>query len=110
MKIKIKEPILDYEGKEIKQPPEDKTLTFFDVFINSLNSQMNGEPPLPAETKNKIYQISKKIYASDEPNFTPDQLLLIKERVGKAYAPMVYGKVCEIIDGVDDQPADPPAA
>lgn len=103
MKIKINASVLDYEGKEIMAPGKEgeKALTFFDVFINSLNGQTPNDAPLTAEKKNQIYQISKKIYSSSEPNFTPEQLTVIKERVGKSYAPMVYGKVCEVIDGTE---------
>lgn len=102
MKIKIHEVVTDYEGKAITMPPDDKALTYFDVFVNALNSQINAEL-IPAETKSKIYQLTKKLYSSNEPNLTTDQLTLIKERVGKGYAPMVYGKVCEVIDGTDEK-------
>src|SRR5690349_15651679 len=114
MKIKLQDPVTDYENKPIRVPDKEgkeETLTYFSVFINSLNSQAQGEH-LTAEMKNKIYQISKKIYMSNEPNFTPDQLVIIKDRVGKTYAPMVYGKIVEVIDGTDEakaetKPADP---
>lgn len=102
MRIKLKTPILDYEGKEI--PAKDdptQSITYFDVFLNALNMGPQGEILTP-EIKNKIYQISKKMYSSNEPHFTPEQLTIIKERVGKAYTPMVYGRVCDLIDGVED--------
>lgn len=107
MKINVKAAITDYEGKPVMIPGAEEgketELTYFDVFIQALNSQV-GQEVLTAELKNKIYQISKKIYGSNEPNFTPDQLVIIKERVGKAYNAMVYGKVCDLIDGTDDEP------
>lgn len=105
MKINLDAPVLDYEDKPITTPPDEegatKPLTFFDVFVNALNGIGPGEQ-LPAETKNKIYQITRKIYLNKEPNLTPDQLILIKERVGKAYAPVVVGRVIDLIDGTDD--------
>lgn len=108
MKIKLRDTITDYEGKPVTVPNEEtgtKTpLTYFDVFINSLNSQAPGEMPLTAEKKSQIYQISKKMYQSNEPNFTTNELSLIKERIGKTYAPMVYGKICDLFDGVEDGP------
>lgn len=104
MKINLKAGILDYEGKPIKiggdeVPEEEKEiLTYFDVFVNALNGILPGEP-VTGEIKNKIFQITKKIYANKEPNLTPDQCILIKERVGKAYAPVIVGRVNELIDG-----------
>lgn len=105
MRINLKQPVLDYEGKPITNPNPDtgkeEELTLFQVFVNALNGRIPNET-LTAEMKAKIYQISKKIYDSKEPNFTPDQLIIIKDRVGKSYAPVVYGKVLEIIDGTDE--------
>lgn len=116
MKIKLTDELTDYEGKPLTVPDDEntgakKSVTFFDVFINALNSQLQGEI-LTSEKKNQIYQISKKIYNSNEPNLTPEQLATIKERVGKIYAPLVYGKVCDRIDGVEEtkQEATAPAA
>lgn len=103
MKINISQPVLDYENKEIKTDEKGGVLTYFDVFINSINSNVQGETPLTAEKKNQIFQLSKKMYSHKDPNFTPEELTLIKERVSKAYAPLVYGRVVEIIDGTANE-------
>jgi hypothetical protein len=40
MKVNMKQPILDYEGKAIKDPgPEGRVQTFRDYAIQALNSQ-----------------------------------------------------------------------
>lgn len=101
MKINLKAPILDYENKPVQNKGAEEPLNFLNVFINALNSQLPSEV-LTAEVKNRIYQVSMKIYKSDEPNFTPEQLTLIKERVGKIYNPLVYGRVCDLIDGTGE--------
>lgn len=105
MRIKLKQPVLNYENKPLTAQNSSETMNFFDVFINALNGQLPNDI-LTAEVKNRIYQISKKIYKSDEPNFTTEELSLIKERVGKIYAPMIYGRVCDLIDGTGE-PTEP---
>lgn len=100
MKIKTKVEILNYESQKIIETENASPLTFFTVFVTSLNSVFNNEI-MPAEMKGKIYQITKKLYASNEPDFTPDQIAVLKERVGKCFSPMVYGRVCDLFDGVE---------
>ena len=104
MRINLKNPIRDYEGKPIVPAGEtaENPLTFFDVFAIALNTA-HKEEHLTAEMKNKMYQITTKIYKDKNPNFTPDQLLLIKDRVGLVYSPLIYGRVCAIIDGTEEQ-------
>lgn len=101
MTINLKAPILDYENKPMQDKGAEEPLNFLDVFINALNGQLPSEV-FTAEVKNRIYQVSMKIYKSDEPNFTTEQLTLIKERVGKIYNPLVYGRVCDLIDGTGE--------
>lgn len=98
MKLLIETVIKDYEGADLIEPEKEKPLTYREVIINSLNAQIGNEQ-IPAELKNRIYQVTKKIYAGKEPDFTPAQLQLIKERVGKAYSPLVYGRLLDFIDG-----------
>lgn len=103
MRIKLDEPIRDYKGQPIKvSETSEEHFTYFDVFVNALNNQITGEL-LTAEEKNKMYQITRKMYSDKNPNFTTDQLTLLKERVGKIYPPLVYGRVCDLVDGREDE-------
>lgn len=96
MKLDINQKIKNYEGKDIVDESK-KPLSLKTIFVTALNSQLKTEI-LTAENKSKIYQLSLKIYQSKEPDFTVDDLAFIKERVGKFYNPLVYGRVCDIID------------
>lgn len=112
MKINLKSIILDYEDKPLIEAGTNESLEYFDVFVKGLNANIHGEM-LTAEKKNEIYQITKKLYANPkEVKLTVEQLALIKERVGKAYNPIVYGRVCDLIDGtgskIDKEPAETP--
>lgn len=104
MRINTELNVLDYEGNPVLEKNSQEPITIKDVFLTSLNATLGNEM-IPAETKNRIYQISIKIYDKKEADFTPEQLTLIKERVGLIYSPMIYGYICEIIDGNGTPPA-----
>lgn len=95
MKVNLTQPIKNYDGKLIKD--EKDKLTLKKVLVVALNSQDKNEVITP-EQKSKIYQLSLKMYESKEPNFTVDDLSFIKERVGKFWSALVYGRVCDLID------------
>lgn len=95
MKINTTFPILDFKGEKIigedKQPVEAVT-----IIANAIVAE-NQEHPLTAEKKNQAFQIGIKLYTK-EPDFTVDQLALIKERVGFFFNPLIYGRICEILE------------
>ena len=108
MKITTNQVLKDYEGKDIIEESakgEKRTITIRDVFSVALNTQTKDEV-ITAEEKAKVFQISTKLYTGNEVDLTVDQLSLIKERVGKIYNPLVYGRVCELIDGQPTEVVD----
>lgn len=99
MKLDLKEPILNYDGKPYQPSGFDKPMTLKDVFQTALTGVINGEN-LTAEKKNAIYQLSMKLYRKKEINFTAEELTLLKERVNTIYVtPLICGQVADIIDG-----------
>src|SRR3990167_3100579 len=123
MKIKITNPILDYEGKPYRagatlvtesliegikgstkeellakiQPLLDEPLTYRAVFYQALNS-INKDEILTAQDKSKAYEITTKCFSSKEPDFTPSQVEFIIDRVEKVYIlPLIVGRVKEAL-------------
>lgn len=100
MKVKVTQPLLDYEKKEI--PTEDGTNLILRIaIVNALNYTDPAEPQL-AEEKAKIYAISTKVYSKSEVEFTVDELAFIKEKASKALTPLAYGRLLEVIDPTED--------
>jgi ABC-type phosphate transport system substrate-binding protein len=96
MKIKVEDKILDYEGKEVLK--DDKTaFTVRDAISIALNGQLRDEN-ITAEQKNKIFQISIKIWSNKEVDLTVDDRAFIKERAGKLLSALVYGRLSEILE------------
>jgi hypothetical protein len=96
MKINVETKILDYEGKKI--PKDEKTsLTIRDAISIALNSQLREEI-ITTEQKNKIFQISVKLWTKKEIDLTVDDRAFIKERAGKILTALLYGRLSEMLE------------
>lgn len=99
MKIRIDQPIMDWEGKVVPSGETDTTpFTFRAVIGNCLNFQ-NNDNPLTAQKKLQAFQIGVKLFSKklDEYDLTIDQVTFIKERIGIFYGPVIYGRFLELI-------------
>lgn len=97
MKIILNQPVLDWEGKEIKEGEDTSPLTLRALFNTAMSSVLKDEI-LTAEQKNKAHQIGLKLYSSDEPDFTADDRTFIKERAEKCLlSPLACGRVLEAL-------------
>lgn len=133
MKLNVKQPILDYEGNPLmvnKTNPdgspvydENKKMiqvaeTLRSYLVTALNNIVQGEnETFTVEQKAKVYALTTKIYKSKEVNLTVDDLAFIKDRVGKVYGALVYGRICDILEGnepdlpnLEDDEDDTPTA
>lgn len=96
MKIKVTEPLKDYEGNIITGPDE-QVFTIRNAMNQALNTLL-AEEVVTAEVKAKIYSISVKLWQNNEPDLTLDERVFIKERAGKISQPLVYGELCKILE------------
>lgn len=101
MKVNLLQLILDYEGKPVKDE-NGKEIELRAILSTALNSQLRDEI-LTAEDKNKIFQLSVKLWKDDEADFTVDDLAFMKERVGKIHTPLAFGRVAEIFEGKKEE-------
>ncbi len=96
MKVDVSGVIKNYEGKPLKE--SGNPLTWRTVFSAALNATAEREVRT-AEDKAKSFQISNKLFKDKEVKLTVDDMAFIKERVGKFFSPLVYGRTCELFDG-----------
>ena len=106
MKIDVTQILKDYGGKPVlagARGKKEKKLSFRDVVSTAINATPQPPAkPMTAEAKNKAYQISIKVWSKKRIDLTVDQRAFIKERVGDVYNPLVYGRVCDILEGKDE--------
>lgn len=75
-------------------------LTFRKVAVQALMASMKGDENLDGEKKLKMWQLASRIQGEDEPDIdTGPDVTLLKERIGKAYGPVVVGPAFLILNG-----------
>ena len=118
MKIDIRQAIVDYEGKPITETQSDPensdksvqvTKPLREYFSTALNSFVSSETLTP-EDKSKAYEISTKLFASNEPNLTSEQITFLKDRILKVFiSPLVCGRLIDILEQNDEREKPLPA-
>jgi DNA helicase TIP49 (TBP-interacting protein) len=106
MKVKIHEVIKNYKGKPYGFIEDGKRVEM--TVRDALNEAINGyevvgdrQVPLTSEEKGRIYQLSTKLWsATQEVDFTPEEIVFIKERAGKVVNvdPLVNGRIGELFE------------
>jgi hypothetical protein len=88
--------ILDVQGNPIVTA--GKPMTVREAIGNALHAALQGEQP-NGDEKYKRFQLSLKIETSDgKPDLTTEDLSRIKDVVGKAFGPLVVGRVFDLLD------------
>ena len=101
MRLNVMQTLKDYKGEPILNSKDELT-TLREVIYVACNTFATDEKGMTAEEKSKLFQITTKVYEKNEVSFTVDQLAKIKDRVGKICPPLIYGRICEILDKEDD--------
>jgi hypothetical protein len=103
MKIKVTEKITDYENKPVQnidqQGNPTGTLTWRQVIFTALNA-MESDPnkQMPEEDKMKAYQITKKAFDSEEPDFNIEEAAFILKNIKRVYSPLICGRAEEVFE------------
>jgi hypothetical protein len=92
MKINILENIYDYENKPLEI--SGKVITWREIAYQALNTMIEGETISPDE-KMMAYGISLKIYSSNEPDLSIEEMSYIIGRIKKIYNPLICGRAVE---------------
>lgn len=93
MKFKLDAPITDIEDKPF---PGGETLRT--VLLGACLNTLRADELMDAKQKVELYLLSKKIAGRGDVELTTEEVVLLKERVGKAYNPLVVGRVYEVLD------------
>lgn len=93
--------ILDMEGKPIVDQGVETTLGKY--VIAALLAVYQDEPNLAGEEKVKRFVIASKIQSAagtpgQKVDLTVDEIALVKKLCGKAFAPMVVGRLWALLD------------
>ena len=73
--------------------------TLKNAIVNALLAPLQQGKIETGVDKVKKYELSCRIYESDEIELTPEEVVLIKERVGEAFGAIVVGQVFNLLEG-----------
>ncbi|MCC6172080.1 MAG: hypothetical protein IT481_08630 [Gammaproteobacteria bacterium] len=75
-----------------------KAMTLGDTVAHALLSPYAGEESIAGEEKIRRFELARKLRGAVDPALTAEDVALIKKLVAKAFAPLVVGRVWEIVD------------
>lgn len=106
------EAVLDAEGKPVldeagQQQTKKVPITLRPICLNALKAQFEADRGMTGVKKTEIWVLCGKIYKEDRPLMTADELVLLQQRVGMAYPPVIVGPALLLLNGT---PATPPPA
>ena len=100
MKRNVTQAINDMSGKPISDKPEEAMLRR--ICLEVLMNTLRGDDNMPGAEKARLYALGMKIQAEAEPDLPVEDWTLIKDRIGKAYGPLVVGQAYAMIDSTTD--------
>ncbi len=98
MKIDLTTSFTNENGQNIKDGEQD--LTIGKVITTAILSPMKDDDKLTGEEKANLFNLwFDKIRNKKTADLEPEEIILIKERVGKAYAQIIVGQSFKILKG-----------
>jgi len=96
MLVKVNVPLKALDGQVMKDSVDGQAVdaTVRMAMVNSILAPVDKESGIDKVTK---YELAKKIYANDEVDLNEDEIKLIKDCVGKGFAPIVVGQIYELL-------------
>jgi len=94
MKVKPSQEILFYDGNPLKDS-EGKVILLKDLVVNSVNSVDKEEG---GDDKVKAFEISLKMYSSQEVELTIEERSYILKKAEKTLVPIAYGRLKQILE------------
>lgn len=94
--IDFSKPITNLDGQPLE---EGKGGTLGGACLNVLTNQLVGDERMPGEQKAKFFELAVAIHGAKEPlDLSVEDVALLKERVGRAYPPIIVGRAWAMLD------------
>jgi hypothetical protein len=101
--IDFTKPLVSFDGKVMKQSDakDAPILTLWDVSVVALETLLEDDRTLPGIDKFKRDQLARKIYLRSNVEVSPEDIALIRGRIGKVYGPAVIGAAWPMLGPID---------
>ena len=96
MKVNTNVVLKTFDGQVMKDVLDGESVdaTIKQAIVNAILAPVDKENGVEKVRK---YELAKRIYGSDEADLNEDEIKLIKDAVGKSFAPIVVGQVFELL-------------
>lgn len=96
MKLNLEQHMQDMKGKAVKFGEELMTLET--VLVQALLMTDEKENP-NMDVKYKRYRLCKKISGAKEVDLTSEEVVMLKDLVGRAFVTLISGQVYDLLEG-----------
>lgn len=94
MRYNLDLPITQIDGSDFDPPMRLVTTVF-----NSITTAMRGDEVLTADDKLKHYALALRVHAGGVVELKAEDIAIIKERAGKLFFTVPYGRMVELLEG-----------
>lgn len=74
------------------------SITLSEIAIQALETPLDSDKDMQGSAKFKLDQLARKVYRNPDVVLTVEDTALLKERIGKAYGPLVVGAAWRLLD------------
>lgn len=96
MKIDFSQTLKDHKSADIMNE-EGKPATLLLIASQALAATLPNDQNLPGTDKANLFNLAVKLQGA-EPDFTLEELALIKDRIGRAYNQMIVGPAWRLLE------------
>ncbi len=97
MKIDFSQKFSGFDGATMKDTKTDKELSLADICVEALLS-VDREDPIDGIEKLKRYDLALEIYQGKKESLSAEEVVLLKELVGKYFTTLVVGQAFPMLD------------
>jgi hypothetical protein len=98
MKVDVTQNIKNLNDTFVIDVMTKEPVTLRDVLITSVTMDVKNQPKSGPD-KLKCYQFGIKLQESDTVELTTDDIVFLKQEVAKVQGTLIYGRVCDILEG-----------
>ena len=98
MKIDFTKKFTNFVGEVLTEATSKREMTLGEVCIEALLAVDKSET-LDGMEKVRRYNLAQDIYSGKKDSLTSEDIVLLKELIGKYYTPIVVGQAFPLLDG-----------
>lgn len=104
MKIDLNQVIRDARGNPMPDGgPDAPPFTLCAALFRAMNTTFDSDNGMPAEKQRSLYLLTMKVAPGGEVDLSAEDIVLLKERVSKAFHFMIVGRCHDLLDPTTEE-------